>query len=42
MGPIQKGLAEKYLAMRGLLAPGHEPVELNAEWARAPRSATPR
>lgn len=35
-------LADKYLAMRGLLAPGHQPVDLNAEWARAPRSVTPR
>jgi hypothetical protein len=35
-------LAEKYLALRGLLPPGHKPVDLNAEWAQAPRSVTPR
>jgi len=35
-------LADKYLALRGLLAPGHRPVDLNGEWARAPRPATPR
>jgi hypothetical protein len=35
-------MAAKYLAMRGLLAPGHRPLDLNAEWARAPRAAALR
>lgn len=35
-------IAEKYLALRGLLAPGHKPVDLNAAWADAPRAAIVR
>jgi hypothetical protein len=35
-------LADRYLAMRGLLASGHRPVDLDAAWAAAPRAVRPR
>jgi hypothetical protein len=35
-------LAEKYLAMRGLLAAGHKPTDLHNELTTAPRLVTPR
>jgi hypothetical protein len=35
-------VAAKYLAMRGLLEPGHKPTDLHDEMTRAPRMATPR